>query len=316
MDEKSGGETPASASEPLLLVVAGPTASGKSALAVAAAGALDGEIVNCDSMQMIRGMDVGTAKPTPDERAAAPHHMVDLIAPDERYSAGRYMREAREVVRQIAARGRVPIVVGGTGLYLRALLEGLFEGPGRVADLRSRLRRVADGRGPESLHRILLRNDPEAASRIPPGDRIRLVRALEVLFATGTPISRLQPRKAPLEGFRIVKVGLNPPRPLLYERINLRVRRMFEAGLVAETRGLIEQGYRPDCKGFEALGYRQAVAVLEGRLTVEEAIEETSRDTRRYAKRQMTWFRKEKDIHWIELPGDHPEALRNLLDWI
>ena len=300
-------------SESPLLVIAGPTASGKSALAVSAARRLGGEIVNCDSMQLIRGMDVGTAKPTPAERAAAPHHLYDLIDPDQRYSAGRYMHEARAVCREIASRGKVPIVVGGTGLYLRALLEGLFEGPGRDPELRRRLRRIAQRRGDPALHRMLARHDPKAASRIAAGDRIRVIRALEVHFASGTTITSLQPRRVALEGFRVFKAALELPRPLLYERINRRVRAMFAHGLPEEVLSLLERGFAPDCKGFEALGYRHALALVQGLIGLEEAIELTARDTRRYAKRQMTWFRKERDVHWIAGPGERPEALDELL---
>jgi tRNA dimethylallyltransferase len=296
-----------------LLVVAGPTSSGKSSLAVSLALELGGEIVNCDAMQMYRRMEIGTAKPTLEQRAAVPHHLYDTVEPDDYYDAGRYMVEARRVCEELGARGQVPVVVGGTGLYLRALLEGLFAGPGRSGAVRERLRRVGESRGRGYLYRLLQRRDPVAASRIQPGDSVRIVRALEIYFTTGRPITELQPSRQPLERFSVIKLGLNVPREQLYDRINRRVAWMFEAGLVREVENLLEQGYSPDSKGFEALGYRHAVAFLRGGLSLEEAIELTSRDTRRYAKRQMTWFRKEKDIQWIGLPGDEPEALLEAL---
>ncbi len=300
-------------SRPLLLAIVGPTATGKSALAVQAALALGGEVVNCDSMQMIRGMDIGTAKPTPEERAAVPHHLYDVIAPDEAYSAGRYMEEARPVCSEIAGRGGTPVVTGGTGLYLRALLEGVFDGPGSAPAIRKRLQRIRERRGGEFLHHLLERRDPVSASRIHPADRVRVIRALEVYFATGTPISALQPRREPLRGFRVLKIGIGLPRALLYERIHRRVERMFHEGLVEETERLLEAGYPADCKGFEALGYRRVVSHLRGDISLHEAIDLTARDTRRYAKRQMTWFRRERRIHWLAVPGQDPGALSVLL---
>ncbi|MFB3904300.1 MAG: tRNA (adenosine(37)-N6)-dimethylallyltransferase MiaA [Acidobacteriota bacterium] len=301
------------ATRPKLIALAGPTGSGKSALATEAALVLGGEIVNCDSMQLYRKLEIGTAKPTDHQRSLVPHHLYDVIEPDEVYSAGRYMQEAREVCRQIAGRGRTPLVVGGTGLYLRALLQGVFEGPSRTEELRQRLHQIADRRGSPYLHKLLKKRDPEAAARIEPADRIRLVRALEVFFATGAPISRLQPARQPFEELQIVKIGLNLPRSNLYARINRRVEEMFQSGLVEEVAALLRQGYSPDLKAFEALGYRAVVRFLKGEITREEAIELTRRDTRRYAKRQMTWFRREEDMHWIPLAGEDPQALAELL---
>lgn len=297
-----------------LLAVVGPTASGKSPLGMKVARRLGGEIVNCDSMQLIRGMEVGTAKPTPEERAAVPHHLYDRIEPDEWYSAGKYMHEARAVCREIAGRGRMPIIVGGTGLYLRALLEGVFEGPGRSPRFRRRVQRIARVRGPEHLHRLLKRRDPAAAARIQAADEVRLIRALEVHFLTGRPISRMQRARRPLEGFMIRKIGLRPARPDLYGRINARVNRMFEAGLLEEVRTLLDQGYSPDCKGFEAIGYRQAVAVVQGRMTIPQAVAVAAQRSRHYAKRQLTWFRKEPDLQWIDFPGESPRAYAQLVE--
>jgi len=299
---------------PKLIVLAGPTGSGKSALAIEAALALDGEIVNCDSMQLYRKLDIGTAKPGRRERDLVRHHLFDVIEPDEIYSAGRYMVEARAACREIAARRKTPIVVGGTGLYLRALLEGVFEGPGRSEELRERLHAIADRAGVERLYRMLRRRDPDAASRIQPADRIRIVRALEVYFATGRPISDLQPARNPLTGFRIIKLGLNLPRAELYARIDRRVDQIFRTGLIDEVASLLEQEYSPELKAFEALGYRAVVRTLRGELTVDEAAELTKRDTRRYAKRQLTWFRRERDMQWIEFAGEDPRALEALLE--
>lgn len=297
----------------LLIALVGPTASGKSALGVDLARRVGGEIVNCDSMQTIRGMDVGTAKPTAEERAAVAHHLFDIVEPDERYSAGRYMIDARRVCREIAQRRHVPIVVGGTGLYLRALLEGVFEGPAGDTEIRSRLHKIAESRGDAALHRLLSKRDPASAKRIHPSDRVRLIRALEVYFATGNPISRLQRGCRPLEGFSVLKAGLRVPREILYDRIRRRVEGMFRSGFVEETRDLLDRGFSADSKGFEALGYGWAIALIEGRITLSEAIERTCGDTRRYAKRQMTWFRKEKDLHWIEGPGERSGALEDLM---
>jgi tRNA dimethylallyltransferase len=264
-------------------------------------------------MQLYRKLNIGTAKPTDRQRALVPHHLYDVIEPDEVYSAGRYMIEAREICRQIAARGKTPLVVGGTGLYLRALLEGVFEGPGRTEELRRRLHGIADRRGSAYLHKLLTKRDPEAAARIAPADRIRLVRALEVFFATGAPISLLQPARRPLQDFDIIKIGLNLPRSDLYARINRRVEEMFQSGLIEEVESLLRQGYSPDLKAFEALGYRAVVRLLRGEIDRVEAVESTKQDTRRYAKRQMTWFRREQGMQWIAFPGEDPRALAEVL---
>lgn len=304
----------------LLITLIGPTGSGKTELALRAAQRLDAEIVNCDSVQLYRHLEIGSAKPTPEQQRLVPHHLYSVIDPEDYYSAGRYRVEARRVCSEIARRGKVPLVVGGTGLYLRALLEGVFEAPGRSEALRERLNRIAGRRGASSLHRILRKKDPEAARRISPGDRVRVVRALEVYFLTGKPISRLQGPEAPpeyrqeaLKGFSILKTGLNVPREILYGRITARVDRMFRLGLVEEVESLLKKGFSAKAKAFEALGYRHVIAFLRGELTLQEAIESTTRDTRRYAKRQMTWFRKEKDIYWIPFAGDDPRALEEFL---
>jgi tRNA dimethylallyltransferase len=295
-------------SNPKLLGILGPTGSGKTSLAIRLARVVSGEIVNCDSMQMIQGMEIGTAKPTLAQRQGIAHHLFDRIKPDEFYSAGQYMEEARQVCREIGLRHNTPIVVGGTGLYFRALLEGVFQGPGRSNALRDRLQRIALVRGCDHLHRILARVDPKTASRLSCQDQVRVVRALEVFFLSGRPISRWKVRRKRLQGFEIVKLGIVLSREILYDRINRRVREMFRAGLVDEVQRLLDEGLRPDSKGFEAIGYRTVVRFLKDEIDLETAMELMSRDTRRYAKRQMTWFRKEEGIHWIDCPGEEDDA--------
>lgn len=276
---------------------------------------IDGEIVNCDSMQMVRGMEIGTAKPDPAMRNRVPHHLYDEVGPDEHYSAGRYMEVARSICREIAGRNRIPIVVGGTGLYLRALIDGIFQGPGRDQNLRNRISKIGERKGFEYLHRILRRKDPAAAERIGPTDPVRIIRALEVYFLTGQKISDLwKQSQSPLTGFKVVKVGVRFPRQELYDRINRRVERMFKQGLLDEVHRLLQKGFSPDCKGFEALGYRYAVSVVRDEMDLDEAIKLTQRDTRRYARRQLTWFQREQGVRWIERPGDEGAAQEALLD--
>jgi len=294
----------------LLLCLIGPTASGKSTLALRIAPDIRGEIVNCDSMQMVKELMIGTAKPTREEMSQVPHHLFDLVSLSETFSAGEYMVQARKTCSEISSRGSVPVVTGGTGLYLRALLQGMFQGPPRSGNIRERLQKIADRKGNVFLHRWLRVRDPDAAGRIKTGDRVRLIRALEVVFSTGKPITSLQGDELPISGFRIVKIGLNPQRGLLYERINQRVIRMFDSGLLEETENLLRQGYDASCKGFEALGYRYAIQVLRGAMDESVAIELTQRDSRRYAKRQMTWFRREPDVFWISDTGDTDQAYK------
>ncbi|HYZ83600.1 MAG TPA: tRNA (adenosine(37)-N6)-dimethylallyltransferase MiaA [Bryobacteraceae bacterium] len=287
--------------ESLLIAVVGATGTGKSATALALAEAYDGEIVNCDSLQLYRYLDIGTAKVSAAERSRVPHHMLDVLDPPEVFTAGDYSRAARAVVRDIAARGRVPIVVGGTGFYLRALLNGLFEGPGSDPGLRERL-----ARRPERLHRLLERLDPQSASRIHPNDHKKLIRALEVCFLARRPMSRahLEEGRRPLEGFHVVKIGLNPPRELLKQRLDARTAQMFEMGLIDEVKGLLQRGYGKHTKALEAIGYRETVSYLNGELTLAQAIECAQVATRQYAKRQLTWFRRERDVVWLEQFGD------------
>jgi tRNA dimethylallyltransferase len=287
-----------------LPIVLGPTAAGKSELAIHIALAIDGEIVNCDSMQIYRGFDIGTAKVPEAARRSVLHHLIDVVDPEQVFTAGEYARVARDVLGEITARGRTAVVVGGTGFYLRALLEGLFPGPARDERIRARLERREERR-PGSLHRILSRLDPVAAARIHPNDKNKIIRALEVRLTEGKPMSELFDRgREPLEGFRPIKIGLSPPRPLLYQRLDTRAVHIFEQGLIDEVRGLLAAGVPRGAKPFESLGYKEALAVLEGHLTPEQALTATQLETRRYAKRQLTWFRREHGVHWLAGFGD------------
>ena len=308
-----------------LLSIVGPTASGKSALALFLAEELDGEIVNCDSLQLYRHFDVGTAKLAPVERRGVPHHLIDILEPHELCTAGSYARRARQVLEQIRARGHLPILVGGAGFYLRALLEGLFPSPARDERLRRRLRQRVSTREANYLHRLLLRLDPESAARIHAHDTPKLIRAIEVCLQTRRPMSALfreMQGQGRLEGYRALKLGLNPPRRSLYQRINQRTERMFAGGgggagsVIAEVRVLLASGVPATAKPFESVGYREVLAVVEGRMAVEEAIERTQVRTRHYAKRQLTWFRRERDVHWLAAFGDDPATQHASLSWV
>jgi len=281
-------------------VVLGPTGSGKTALSLALAECFHGEIVNCDSVAMYREFEIGTAKPTAAERARVPHHMLDVVDPCGFITAGEYARQARKVLQQIKARGALPIVVGGTGLYLRALLEGLFAGPQRSEELRERLRQRAEEKGPPGyLHRLLTRLDPAAARKIHVRDTPKLLRAIEVCLAARTKMSEMWKQgRDPLQGFRIVRLGLDPDRKALYERINQRAQRMFDDGLSEETLTLLEK-YGAAPRPLSALGYKQAVALMRGEFERAGAVRAAQQAHRNYAKRQMTWFRREPDVTWI-----------------
>ncbi len=290
--------------DPLLVVVLGPTASGKTALSLAIARRFRGEIVNCDSVTMYREFEIGTAKPTAEERAEIPHHLLDFVDPVATISAGEYARRARQVINEIAARGRLPIVSGGTGLYLRALLEGLFAGPQRSQDLRDKLRRRVEQNGPERLHRILRRLDPTAAERIHANDVPKVIRALEVSMASRRSMTELwQEGREPLRGFRILRLGLSPDREALYERINLRAAAMFEQGLIPETEELWKK-YGDNVWPLTSLGYKQAMQVLRGEIERKSAMTAAQQAHRNYAKRQMTWFRREPEVRWLIGFGD------------
>jgi tRNA dimethylallyltransferase len=291
--------------DPLAVLILGPTGSGKTALSLAVAERFGSEIVSCDSVAVYRGMDLGTAKPSREERVRISHHLIDIADPDQVFTAGAYSRAARTILREIASRGHLPVVTGGTGLYLRALTDGLFAGPQRDEPVRERLRSAAARRGPGWLHRILARLDPDSAQRIHAHDLPKLIRAIEVCLSARRPMSQVLSRD-PLTGFRLLRIGLNPPRGELYERLNRRCSAMFEEGLVEETRGLLARFGR--VKALDSLGYRQAVAVIEGALTVEDAVARAQQGHRNYAKRQLTWFRREPDVYWIEAFGDAAET--------
>jgi tRNA dimethylallyltransferase len=291
--------------EPLLVVVLGPTASGKTALSLSLAERFHGEIVNCDSVAMYREFDIGTAKPTASERARASHHLLDYVAPTSHVTAGEYARQTRQVLDEIKARGHLPIVVGGTGLYLRALLEGLFPGPQRSEELRQRLRERTESRGSTYLHRILRRLDRAAADKIHANDTPKLIRAIEVCLASRQKMTELwqQRGRDPLRGFRILRLGLDPDRQALYDRINYRAQQIFEVGLVEETQRLLQK-YGNAAGPLSSLGYKQAVQFLRGELTREQALQAAQQAHRNYAKRQMTWFRREPEVTWLTGFGD------------
>jgi tRNA dimethylallyltransferase len=296
-----------------LIAVVGPTASGKSALALRLARENDGEIVSCDSMQVYRGLDIGTAKPTAEERRLVPHHLVDLVDPDAPFSAADYARVGRAALTEIRGRGRLPIVVGGTGLYLKALLHGLFAGPSRDPAFRARLEAFAARRGDQRLHRLLARLDPASAARIGPADRVRVVRALEVLCATGRRIGEHHQAGAePLSGFTVAVFGIEPDRRLLRSAVEQRTRQMFERGLLDEVEGLLAR-YCDSLRPLRAIGYRQAVAVLRGRATVEQAQRDMVIETMRYAKRQMTWFRHQARVAWSRTADEAHAAVASWL---
>jgi len=292
--------------DPLVVLLLGPTGSGKTALSLELGERFGGEIVSCDSVAVYRRMDLGTAKPTKEERARLPHHLIDVADPNQPFTAGEYGRQARAALREIASRGHLPIVTGGTGLYLRALTDGLFAGPERQQELRVRLQRSREKHGEGWLHRMLVRLDPASAARIHANDAAKLIRAIEVCLAARKPLSQVMARD-PLTGFRLLRIGLNPPRKPLYARLNQRAAAMFSAGLVDETRGLLAR-YGP-VKALDSLGYRQAAAVLAGTLTLEAAVEAAQQGHRNFAKRQLTWFRREPDVRWIESFGDHAETV-------
>jgi tRNA dimethylallyltransferase len=299
-----------------LIVLAGPTASGKTSLALRLAEEFNGEIVSCDSVAVYREMEIGTAKPTREERALIQHHMIDIVWPNQFCTAGDYSRQAREALTGIADRGHLPIVVGGTGLYLRALIDGLFPAPPQKPGRRERLRGLADTRGSAYLHRILARLDKTAAATIHINDVPKVIRAIEVSLAAEGPLTQQwQKGRDALTGYRIFRLGLNPPRERLYERINQRASAMFDRGLVEETERLIAR-YGRDCRPFTSLGYAEAVAVLQNELTREKAVSEAQQGHRNYAKRQLTWFRREPKMHWLEGCGGDEDITEQALQLV
>ena len=299
--------------DPLAVLLLGPTGSGKTALSLELASRFGGEIVSCDSVAVYRGMDLGTAKPSAEERARITHHLIDVAQPNQPFTAGEYSRRARAALRDISARGRLPIVTGGTGLYLRAMTAGLFAGPERQTELRARLELSRYKHTEGWLHRLLKRLDPASAARIHANDTPKLIRAIEVCLAVRKPFSAVLGRD-PLTGFRLLRIGLNPPRKALYDRLNRRAATMFASGLIEEARGLL--ALYGLVKALDSLGYRQAMAVLAGTLSEEAGIAAAQQGHRNYAKRQLTWFRREPEVHWIEGFGDEPETLRRTAELV
>jgi tRNA dimethylallyltransferase len=298
---------------PALVAIVGPTGSGKSDLAIEVALALNGELVSCDALQVYRELDVGTAKVRPQDQQGIPHHLVSVISPAEEFSAAQYIARAAPVIDSIAARGKLPIVVGGTGLYLRALLRGLFEGPGRMPEVRARLEGIVARRGTAALHRLLNRWDPDSAERIHPNDRVRLERALEVRIQTGRPMSALMAeRKSPIAGFEAILVGLEPSRPALSRRIERRVSFMFDEGFATEVRELRKR-YGEDIPAFKAIGYRETLGYLSGVTDLRRTQALIAIATSQYAKRQMTWFRREEGVEWFRGSGDEPAVVHSVL---
>lgn len=299
------------AEKPKVAVLAGPTAVGKTQVALALAPELGAEIVNADSLQVYRELNIGTAKPTPAERAVVPHHLIDVAAPDEPYDAARYLTEARAVIAELTRRGIKPLVVGGTGLYIKALLGGLFPDGGKYPEIRARLKEELAAQGLPALYERLRRLDPATAHRLPPGDTYRILRALEVVEGSGRPLSELAAaHRFADRPYETVKIGLTRPREELYARIEARVEAMLAAGWLEEVKGLISR-YPPDLKPLKALGYRHLVAYLQGKLGFKEAVAAIKRDTRRYAKRQLTWFRADPEIRWF-----HPREVEQMLAWL
>jgi tRNA dimethylallyltransferase len=300
-----------------LVAIIGPTASGKSALGVKLAERFGGEVLTCDSTQLYCGFDIGTAKPTLAERRGIPHHLIDVLGLKDDATAGGYRQFALRILGDLRQRRRLPVFTVGTGLYLRALLEGLADVPQRSEELRERLRASVEEHTSDHLHRVLKRLDPEAAQKIAPADEQKLIRAVEISLLTRKPISEVhRTGRVPLEGWRVLKVGLMPPREKLNERIHARTDAMLEHGWMREVQALLDSGLSKDAKPFDFIGYRELRAALLGGITLQEAREAIQQATRRYAKRQLTWFRKEPGVRWFSGFGDDAEIEIAIFEWL
>lgn len=300
-----------------LVLILGPTASGKTDLAVRLAEQCDGEIVNADSMQVYRGMDIGTAKPSPEERRRVTHHLVDIVSPEVNFTASDFRREAARIIADISARGKNAFVVGGTGLYVKALTQGLVDSPRSDEVLRTELREEAGRSGNEGLLRKLEQCDPETAARLHPNDQVRIIRALEVYLLTGIPISRFR-REHGFAGrfYDSYKIGIRTEREELFRRIDHRVELMIAAGLEQEVRGLLQAGYGPEHKAMRAIGYKEMYAAINGFCSPEEAVRIIKRDSRHFAKRQLTWFLRDEEIKWVEYPDNFDTILNNVIEFL
>ena len=300
---------------PVVAAVLGPTASGKSALGLALAERFGGEIINCDSTAVYRGFDIGTDKLSIEQRRGIPHHLIDIADPTEVYTAAQFARDAERSIRDIHARGRLPIVVGGTGFYYRALTRGLFPGPGADDALRARLERIAARKGPECLHRLLQRVDAASGARIMPRDRKRLVRALEVYFSTGRPLTtHFAETRSLIADCQVVAIALRMPPALTAERVARRVDEQFARGIVDEVQGLLARGVPPDARPFGGLVYRQVMEMLRGVRDEPATRALVVQENRRYARRQLIWFRKEPNLIWFDGPGEQPSTMQRVMD--
>ncbi len=298
--------------KPNVIVICGPTALGKTAVAIELAAVFNGEIVGADSMQIYRYMDIGTAKPSSSEQFRVTHHMIDIVDPDQHFNAQKYAQMAREKIMELASQDSVPFVVGGTGLYIKALVHGLFKAGPANHDVRRRLQEKAEIHGIEFLHKRLGRRDPDTAERIHPADTYRIIRALEICEITGKTISEYhRAHRFQDTPFKVLKIGLHLDREQLYDRINRRVDVMIEAGFVDEVNDLLGRGYQPDLKSMRSIGYRHLIDFIAERLPWDEALRTLKRDTRRYAKRQLTWFKADPEITWFT-PGQLDDMHRTI----
>ena len=298
--------------KPKVVIIGGPTGIGKTAVAIRVAQRFGGEIVNADSMQIYRKMDTGTAKPTPEEQALVKHHLIDIINPDQPFDAVRFADMAGKIITQLVEKQILPLVVGGTGLYIKALVHGLFRENSSDPEVRKELHQIAETHGPEHLYRNLKQIDPATADRLHPNDTFRIIRALEVYRITGAPISDFHnTHRFSDRPYRTLKIGLDMDRKILYDRINSRVEAMIDEGLAEEVKQLLVIGYSAELKSMQSIGYRHMTDFIEGRLEWDEALDTMKRDTRRYAKRQLTWFRKDAEMIWF-----HPEQENEIAEKI